>query len=105
MLLCANMNKEEIKHLSTLARIELADTEVDELTKDISVILDYVSVVQEIVDEAGDTEPELGARYNVFRKDDVTNEPDEYTKDIIANMPNEKDRYLVVKKILNTDSN
>jgi len=99
------MNKEETKHLSTLARIELTDTEIDEFTAEMSAILDYVGTVQEIIDEGSATEPELGARYNVFRKDEVTNQPDEYTEDILANMPNQKDRYLVVKKILNTDSN
>jgi aspartyl-tRNA(Asn)/glutamyl-tRNA(Gln) amidotransferase subunit C len=99
------MNKEEIKHLGTLARIELTDTEVDNFTKEISAILDYVSTIQEIVDDTGEVAPEFGPRYNVFRKDVVSNEPDSYTKDILANMPKQKDRYLVVKKILNTDSN
>jgi Asp-tRNA(Asn)/Glu-tRNA(Gln) amidotransferase C subunit len=38
--------------------------------------------------------------FNIFRQDEVTNEPDQYTKDILAEMPQTKGRYMAVKKIL-----
>jgi len=101
-----DMKRDDIKHLGTLSRIELTETEIDDFTKEISAILDYVGVVQDIVDdEEEETNTELGARYNVFREDVVTNQPDSYTDEILAEMPRKQGRYLEVKKILNTDTN
>ncbi len=98
------MNQEEIKHLGKLARIELSETEVETLTKEMSAILEYVSVVKDMVGEEAVIESMVGPRHNVFRKDVVTNQPDEYTETILAEMPATERRFMVVKKILNTDS-
>lgn len=98
------MNQEEIKHLGKLARIELSDTEVETFTKEMSAILDYVSVVKDIVGEATSSEPVVGLVHNVFRKDEITNQADEYTDSILAEMPATQGRFMVVKKILNPDS-
>jgi Asp-tRNA(Asn)/Glu-tRNA(Gln) amidotransferase C subunit len=61
-------------------------------------------VVSEIVADEAESVPQVGARYNVFREDMVTNEPDQYTKDILAEMPKTEGRYLSVKKILDTSA-
>ena len=98
------MNKEDIKHLGQLSRIELSEEDADNFSKEISAIISYVEVVQDIIGNEDDKEPKVGARFNVFRDDVVTNEPDSYTNDILAEMPKSQDRYLVVKKILQTDS-
>jgi aspartyl/glutamyl-tRNA(Asn/Gln) amidotransferase C subunit len=98
------MNQEEVKHLAKLARIELSEKEVESFTKEMSAILAYVSTVQDIVGEDSTANPQVGKRHNVFRKDVVTNEPDQYTNDIMAEMPKTEGRFMVVKKILNTDN-
>ena len=98
------MNKEDIKHLSHLARIELSETEMENFSKEISAIISYVSVVKDIVGNDDDIKPKVGARFNVFREDIVTNEPDSYTKDLLSEMPKIQNRHMVVKKILQTDS-
>ena len=96
------ISKEDILHLGRLSRIELTDDEVVKLQGEISSILDYVSAVNDIAGEADETKA-LGARYNVFREDEVTNEPDSQTKDLMAEMPDTDGRYLKVKKILSND--
>lgn len=96
------MKKEDIAHLATLARIELSQVELQNLEAELSLIVAYVSDVSDIVDE-GDTAPAVGARYNIFRSDLVTNDPDEYTSRLLAEMPKTSGRHLVVKKILNTE--
>lgn len=98
------MNKEEVVHLAKLARIELGQNEIDAFTTEMSAILAYVSEVKDIAGEVNDGEPKPGARYNVFRKDEVTNEADKYTKELLAEMPKTEGRFMVVKKILNTDT-
>ncbi len=94
------MNREEIAHLARLARIRLTDSELAHLEKDLSSIVSYVSVVSEIVGSDEDSAPQLGVRHNIFRPDEVTNQPDQFTKDILAEMPETDGRYLKVKKIL-----
>jgi len=94
------MKREEIAHLAALSRIRLSDEELVNLERELSSIVDYVSVVSSIAADDADAVPQVGVRFNVFRKDVVTNEPDQYTKDILAEMPTTEGRYLSVKKIL-----
>lgn len=98
------MTKEEIQHLAKLARIELTNAEIEKFTTEMSAILEYVSAVTDIVGDDALTAPQVGAKYNVFRKDEVTNEADEYTAALLAEMPQTQGRYMVVKKILNPDA-
>lgn len=94
------MTREEIIHLAALARIELSEAEIEKFTKELSAILSYVGSVKTLAEGAGDVGVQLGARYNVLRQDAVTNEPDQYTGDLLAEMPKTDGRYMVVKKIL-----
>ncbi|MEX0930840.1 MAG: Asp-tRNA(Asn)/Glu-tRNA(Gln) amidotransferase subunit GatC [Candidatus Paceibacterota bacterium] len=97
------MTKEEILHLSSLARIKLTNEEVATLKTDIPNILDYVSAVNTIVADTAITK-DIGVLHNVFREDIITNEAETYTEELLKEMPAKKGRYLKVKKILNPDS-
>jgi aspartyl-tRNA(Asn)/glutamyl-tRNA(Gln) amidotransferase subunit C len=94
------MNREDIVHLGGLARIELSEAELQKLEGELSSIVSYVSVISEIASEAQDTAPQVGARHNVFRKDEITNEANQYTDDLLREMPATDGRYMKVKKIL-----
>ena len=96
------MTKEEILHLGNLARIKLSDSEVEKFQKEISEIIGYVGVIDNVV-KNGALEKKVGAVFNVFREDEVTNESESFTKDLLAQMPETDGRYLKVKKILNPD--
>ena len=97
------MTKEEILHLATLSRIKMEDSEVLKFKDEIQSILEYVGKVNSIV---GDREVEKtpGAVKNVFREDEVTNEPGSYTKDLVEAFPAKVGSHLKVKKILNPDA-
>ncbi len=97
------MNKEEVTHLAKLARIELTEEEIATFTDEISSVLDYVGQIKDIVGDEASSEKKVGAVHNVFRKDEVTNEPDQFTDAILAEMPETDGRFMVVKKILNTE--
>lgn len=99
----AGMNKEDVEHLASLARIRLSEVEKAALPAELDSIVSYVSAVSDIAATDTDAELQVGARYNVFREDIVTNEPNQYTDDILAEMPASEGRYMKVKKILSTD--
>ncbi len=97
-----NMNIEEIKHLASLSRIRIEDEEAGRLKTDIDAVLEYVSVVSDIAAE-GDLTKKVGARYNVFRQDEMTNEPGSYSKAIMDEAPAREGDLLKVKTILSQD--
>jgi aspartyl-tRNA(Asn)/glutamyl-tRNA(Gln) amidotransferase subunit C len=96
------MTKDEILHLGTLSRIALSPTEVETLSTQIDAILQYVSTVKDIVSDKA-PEPNVGARYNVLRPDEITNKPGKYTERLLEALPQREGQYMLVKKILNQD--
>ena len=97
------MTKEEIQHLGTLSRIKLTEEEVARFGGEISGILGYVGTINEIIADSGVTK-HVGARFNIFREDVVTNPSCTYAAELLAAMPKRQGRYLVVKKILNPEN-
>jgi aspartyl-tRNA(Asn)/glutamyl-tRNA(Gln) amidotransferase subunit C len=97
------MKKAEIEHLASLARIRLSEPELEDFESELSSIMTYVSTVSSIAADKTDEEPAVGAVHNVLRKDEVTNDANQFTEDIIAEMPAHEGRYLQVQKILHTD--
>ncbi len=94
------MKREDIENLALLARLRLTEVEIVEYEKDLSSIVEYVSKISEITSDEKVVEPQLGKRFNVFRDDVVTNESNQYSEDIIAEMPETEGRFLLVPKIL-----
>lgn len=98
----ANMiTTEEIHHLADLARITLTEEEVDTFKGEVTDIIDYVSTVQEL--SVGEVVPKVGVVHNVFRQDEVTNEPGVYTDKLLKEAPATKNGYIEVKQILQND--
>lgn len=93
------MNRDDITHLASLARIRLDDAELEQFAAELPAIVEYVSAVNSIADEA-DAQPHPGVRPNVFREDKVTTEPGQFSEAIIAQMPHSEGRFLAVQKIL-----
>jgi aspartyl-tRNA(Asn)/glutamyl-tRNA(Gln) amidotransferase subunit C len=89
---------QDVQHLADLARIGISEEEASSLAGDMEAILGYVKDVENIAKEMPqDTEPPLR---NVFREDEVTNDPGEYTDDIVAQFPDSENNALRVPKIL-----
>lgn len=96
------IEREEILHLGSLARIKLTEAEITSFKTTINDIIDYVSVIGDIVGDAAETK-QAGAVRNVFRDDEITNQPDEYTNSLLKEMPDTEGKFMKVKKILSQD--
>ena len=94
------ISTEEIKKLADLARIEIGDEEAGQLAGEIDAILGYVGQVAEFASEGDADSVEIGAVHNVLREDMNPNDPEMYTREIVAEFPDKEDGYLKVKKIL-----
>ena len=93
------MNSDDVQHLANLARIKLSAEEVAQFTTEIDAIVNYVNQLDDLV-AADDLTKQPGAVYNVFREDEVTNDPGEFTEAILAEAPERSGQHLKVKKIL-----
>jgi aspartyl-tRNA(Asn)/glutamyl-tRNA(Gln) amidotransferase subunit C len=91
------VNKDEVKNLANLARIEITEAEADSLTVELDSILGYVG---QIKDASGGETLNNPVLKNVLREDVPTNKDNEFTEDILNNAPGREGNYLKVKKIL-----
>jgi aspartyl-tRNA(Asn)/glutamyl-tRNA(Gln) amidotransferase subunit C len=95
------ITKEEILKLADLARIEVADDEIENIRQKMEGILDYVSEIQTLSGEDTLSEvPEVGENRNVFREDEEPHDGRKYTESIIKNAPEKEGDYVKVRKIL-----
>lgn len=95
------IDKDQVKHIASLARLKVKDEEVDKLSKDLSAILDYVKELNKV--DVSDVSPTLSATSseNVFREDDEPDKQDvELAKKLINLAPDSEDDYIKVKSIL-----
>lgn len=92
------MDIKDIDNLASLCRIDIEDGEKNQLLGEMNDILGYVDQVQEAVTQ--EREIEVEDVYNIMREDSNPYESGFLTEDIVSQMPNSKDNYLKVKKIL-----
>jgi aspartyl-tRNA(Asn)/glutamyl-tRNA(Gln) amidotransferase subunit C len=89
---------DEVKKLARLARIEVADAEVEKFAKEFDGILAYVGQLEKLeVSRDVDLRP---AVRNVFRKDGEPHEPGMHTEKLAAQFPEREGNFLKVKQII-----
>lgn len=98
------ISKEEVKHIVKLARIKLADSEIEKFQGDLSNILDYFDLMKEI-DTSG-VEPVFHPTENFLRNeepgrvDEAKSQSEETINKLIESAPDRKERHVKVKQIL-----
>jgi len=92
------ISKEEVKHIAGLARLELSETEIEKMQKDLSAILDYFDLLK----KAPRLEKSIVAvgDLSATRKDEVDEKVVGLSEKLVENAPNKKDDYIKVKTIL-----
>lgn len=90
----------DIEKLAKLARINLTEEEKINLLKEIDPILGYVAQLKEVSSTLVDEGKKAGDHRNITREDSNLNESGLNTQNIVSDMPESKDNYLKVKKIM-----
>lgn len=93
------IKKEEIKHIARLARLGLAEKEIGQLEKDLSLILDYVEQLKEV--DVSKTKPMSHSIEvsNVMRKDAQEEKIKNKNEELLKTAPSVQKGYLKVKSI------
>jgi len=94
------MTDVDIKKLTQLSRIAVSDDEMKQLENEIPAILEFV---EQITEAGGEVTKETGEHYNIMREDGNSHESGKYTKEMTDAMPQEKNGYLKVRKIIAQD--
>ncbi len=75
----ASLSDDEVRHIAKLARLELSDAEVKKFSKELTSILQYIEVLNELDTENVEPTAQVTGLTNVFREDQV--EASEATKE------------------------
>ena len=92
------LTKEEVKKISELCRIDLSAVEIEKFQKELSIVLDYVSELNQVDTEGVEEIAQVTGLENVLRPDRA--EFSNSRAAIIANFPESKDGFLKIKSIL-----
>lgn len=95
----ADLSRDDILKLAALARLELSDDEVEEYSRELSAILQYVQQLQN-VDVTGllPTNQVTGLT-NVMR-DDVVQDYGYAPADLLTNVPHVENGHIKVKRMI-----
>ncbi len=91
------MDINDVKHLATLARLDISEEEQQALLLDLKSILNYIDQVRNAPTSGGETS--VPAHHNSAREDAVTNTAD-MTDKLLAQAVDTQDNFVKVKKIL-----
>jgi len=94
------LSKDKVEHIAKLARLGLKEEEIKKMQKELSVILDYFKLLDEV--DTSNTDPAFYSPYlkNVMREDISENCEEEKIKNMIDQIPSKEGRYVKVKEVL-----
>jgi aspartyl-tRNA(Asn)/glutamyl-tRNA(Gln) amidotransferase subunit C len=93
-----NIDKDTVKKLATLARLEVTEEEVEKLQGELGAILEYVGQINNAL-----TSEEIEVFHpvkNAMRSDIAANKATSYTDDLLKLAPKSENGYVRVKKII-----
>jgi aspartyl-tRNA(Asn)/glutamyl-tRNA(Gln) amidotransferase subunit C len=92
----------EVEHVAELARLSLSEEEKTLFREQLSAILDYAAVIQQVDTSAIPPTATVLPLRNVMR-DDVAR-PSMPPEDVLANAPDARDGFFAVRQILQSQS-
>ena len=92
------LTREDVKHVATLARMELTLEEEEQLTLQLDKILHYIEKLDQLDTENVEPLAHMGDIVNAFREDRVINRP--ATDPLLTNAPDREQNFIKVPKII-----
>ena len=93
------ITNEEVKKVAHLARLELNENEINNHSKQLEKILEYIKQLEKIDTDEVPCMTRAIEVINVLRKDE--NKNSDCTKELIELGPSREDKYFKVPKIIN----
>lgn len=95
------LTREEVEHVAWLARLQLSEKEIETFREQLSAILEYAQMLEEVdISAVSPTATVLPMR-NVMREDEVR--PSLPQDVVLANAPDTEDGYFRVRAVLSEE--
>jgi len=95
------LSKEEVRHVASLARLDLTGEEIERFATQLNEVLQAAGKLQQLDTEEVEPTVHVVPVKNVLRKDEVTESlPDDQ---VLANAPDRQDGYFRVPRILSSE--
>jgi len=93
------ISKEEVRHVAALARLELSETEIEQMSGQLGLILEHIARMNRLAtDDVEPTSHTLPAMGNVLREDVV--QPGLNRESAMANAPAREGPFFKVPKVI-----
>ena len=92
------INKEEVKKVAYLARLELNENEINNHAEQLEKILEYIKQLEKIDTNGVPSTTRAIEVFNVFRKDEKKNS--DCIEELLELGPSREDKYFKVPKII-----
>ena len=93
------IGKEEIKHIASLASLNLSEEEIDMYAKDLKDILEMANLVNNVDTSKVKETIGVGEKYNVFRKDEIKQSISK--EELLKNAPSQDEGMFRIPKVIN----
>ncbi len=93
------LTTKEIEQIATLARLELSDKEKQMYAEQLSVVLDYIGMLNEVNTDGVEETCQVTGLEDVVREDKVVESGEEKKNKLINNFPDKVGRLLKVRAV------
>lgn len=90
---------EEVKHLAKLANLPLTKKQIENLPKELTAVLEYVSKIQALDTSNTIETSQVTNLENVFREDEIDEKRMLTQEEVLSNAPEKHNGYFKVKAI------
>lgn len=94
------ISKEEVIKIANLARLELTETEIEKMQKDLAGILDYIDQLNRVDIDGIDLDQLSWPSENVLREDVAVAQNSSVIENMLNQAPSREGEHIKVKEIL-----
>ena len=93
------LTRDEVLKIAKLAKIKIAEDEVDDYLKELSEIIEYVKQLDKVDTKGLKPTNQVSGLHNVFRSDEVINYGYS-SKELLDTLNNVEDSFVKVKRVI-----
>lgn len=94
------LEKKDIEHIANLARLELSEEELEKYGGQLSDVLNYIDLLQEVDVKGVEPTAQVTGMENIYREDVVKEWSDEERLNALNEAPELEDKQVKVRRVL-----